>query len=35
MTALETPATVTTLSGTDIRLRGELSVNSAVSRRSV
>lgn len=32
MTALETPASVTTLSGTDIRLRGDLSVNSSVTR---
>jgi iron complex outermembrane receptor protein len=32
LTALDTPASVTTLSGTDIRLRGDLSVNSAVTR---
>ena len=32
LTALETPASVTTLSGTDIRLRGDVSVNSSVTR---
>ena len=32
LTALDTPASVTTLSGTDIRLRGDLSVNSSVTR---
>ena len=32
LTALDTPASVTTLSGTDIRLRGDVSVNSSVTR---
>src|SRR5215470_1029970 len=32
LTALDTPASVTTLSGTDIRLRGDVSINSSVTR---
>jgi iron complex outermembrane receptor protein len=32
LTALDTPASVTTLAGTDIRLRGDVSVNSSVTR---
>jgi len=32
LTALDTPASVTTLMGSDIRLRGDASINSAVSR---
>jgi len=32
LTALDTPASVTTLMGSDIRLRGDATVNSAVSR---
>jgi hypothetical protein len=32
LTALDTPASVTTLSGTDIRLRGDISINSSVTR---